>query len=306
MEALSEGEGADGDAHPALTCQLVDRLAAEINSKQYWTKSSLATNLENAVRAQHSYLCYSSLLTHLPLPHYIPSLLSLLSPYPSSPLALTLAQVRKQWRPIIADNRQALQAAGVRLAALGLVEVVGRPVVMLYPVWLLLQQALLVVKGMETGEVSPRTVLAALKAVLLLALSSQLLALLALYQGMGYACLLMGGLALAASTSDAHVKALAPIIAPHLAHLDAFLERVGGAEAAAMRAMGLDDRRGGRPLSPHPQVSQLPPDTPEPERDEGSEDEQPHTQPQGEGEGEGLRRRGNRGATSPTWTSSTG
>jgi hypothetical protein len=51
--------------HPAVTCQLIDKLVIEINSKHYWTRSSLARHLETAVQ--------------------------------------------KQWRPIIADNRRALQ-----------------------------------------------------------------------------------------------------------------------------------------------------------------------------------------------------
>jgi hypothetical protein len=257
--------------HPAVTCQHIDALIKEINSRPYWTKSSLARSLESAVD--------------------------------------------KQWRPIVADNRMALQSVGAKLAAIGLVEVVGRPAVMLYPLWLLVQQVLTIVRQIEHKQsISPSTVVAVVKALLLLYVSSYLMALMAAYQGMGYTCLALGGLALSTSVSDSTVKAASPILAPHLTHIDAFIERLQSLEAVAMNAMGAAHTSPAAssrtaPLAPHPQVEVVPEadDSAAASVDSDSEvlvqeaigTEEDSSQP-------GLRRRnvGSSAIESPTWRAS--
>ena len=75
----------------------------------------------------------------------------------------------------------------MKFAALGLVEVVGRPIVMLYPIYLLLLQTIDIVKALEHKKnVSPQSIMSVLKAVLLLYLSSYLMTLLSMYQGNQY------------------------------------------------------------------------------------------------------------------------
>ena len=65
-----------------------------------------------------------------------------------------------------------------------MVEVVGRPIVMLYPIYLLLLQTIDIVKALEHKKnVSPQSIMSVMKAVLLLYLSSYLMTLLSMYQG---------------------------------------------------------------------------------------------------------------------------
>jgi hypothetical protein len=167
--------------------------------------------------------------------------------------------VNKQWRPIVADCRNALQNAGVKLFAIGLVEVIGRPILMLYPIWLLLQQVLVIVKQMEhKQQISPRTLIAIVKAVIMLWLSSYLIQVLAMYQGMGYTSLALGSLALGISSSDSTIKEIAPAIAPHLSGLDKFLDRLSYLETFAVSIVGKRGEGLSSLLVPHPQVESLP------------------------------------------------
>ena len=197
--------------HPAITCQLIDKLVIEINSKNYWRQSTLASKLQTAVM--------------------------------------------KQWTPILHDLRNALQNIGLRLTALGLVEVVGRPVVMMYPLWLLLREVLHLVKQIEHKQsISPTTVVTMVKAFLMLYVSSSLVSLLSMYQGMGYTCLALGGLTLMVSQSESHLKQFAPILSPHLTHIDDFLDKLTSIESIALRSFGMAQSSD---ISDHPRVEML-------------------------------------------------
>ena len=57
--------------------------------------------------------------------------------------------VRKQWSPIIGDHQRALSSIGGKLCILGLVEAVGRPIMMLYPLYLVTQEALKIASEIE-------------------------------------------------------------------------------------------------------------------------------------------------------------
>lgn len=59
------------------------------------------------------------------------------------------------------------------------------------------------------------------------------------------------------SQSDMHIKMIAPIIAPHLAHIDELLDRLTTMEASALQSIGIQENAKSSTLSPHPQVEVL-------------------------------------------------
>jgi hypothetical protein len=59
---------------------------------------------------------------------------------------------KKQWQPILLDTQSSLRSIGGSLIALGMVEVVGRPIVMLYPIYMVISQALKLSKEIELNN----------------------------------------------------------------------------------------------------------------------------------------------------------
>ena len=68
-----------------------------------------------------------------------------------SELATNLeVSVNKQWQPILSDTKRALQDSGSKLAVIGLIQMIGRPMIMLYPIWLIVQEIIMITKSIET------------------------------------------------------------------------------------------------------------------------------------------------------------
>jgi hypothetical protein len=157
----------------------------------------------------------------------------------TSQLSLHLERgLRKQWYPILADNRRMLQGLGSRLVGLGLVEVVGRPVIMLYPLYFVLQEVMQVLREFEVAhKLSPKHLFQIAKIVLILSTSAQILGILTMYTGLGYTCLVLGALALVIGAVTDLNKHAAPVLAPHMAQLDVLFAQVAALEGSILRAI---------------------------------------------------------------------
>ena len=130
---------------------------------------------------------------------------------------------------------------------------------------------------------------------------------------MGYTSLAIGLVALFVSSSDSQIKSVAPILSPHLAQLDSFLERIQGLENVALDKLSkvLPSTSSGAPLQPHPQVVEVPFEdakAPNPLRSSVEESKESADETLGDdatdfvdGNQEGLRKRN----VSTTWRSST-
>lgn len=127
------------------------------------------------------------------------------------------------------------------MIALGLVEVLGRPVMMLYPLYLISKEVMLLAKELQTKKsLNPTSLMQICKIVALLAASMQVLSILSMYSGLGYTCLMLGAAAVLIAASDDLTKAAVPTIAPILSQVDVFVQRISAMEQTALRALSND------------------------------------------------------------------
>jgi hypothetical protein len=135
--------------------------------------------------------------------------------------------VKKQWSPIIIDHQRALMNIGGKLCMLGLVEAVGRPIVMLYPLFLAAQEVLKIATEYDVKKtVSTESILQMGKMIVMLIAVVQLAGILAMYSGLGYTCLALGGSALFVGSNDELTKSAVPILAVHMASISVFLSQI--------------------------------------------------------------------------------
>jgi hypothetical protein len=142
--------------------------------------------------------------------------------------------VKKQWDPILKDTQKALHFVGSKLLMLGVVEVIGRPLIMLYPLYVISTDCLQVISDMnlQQEELTMRTIsqippgkfLLIVKAFMLLWASFQVITILSMFNSIGYSCLIIGSLSLFLSVSDERTKQVAPFLSMHLKHVDKVID----------------------------------------------------------------------------------
>lgn len=178
-----------------------------------------------------------------------------------SELASTLdVAAQKQWMPILHDHRVLLHNIGGKAVMFGLVEIIGRPVIMLYPVYLLsvevtrLAGKLGVTQSlMEQGAAGARQVdwrrlsfidgLQIAKLVAMCWAVFQALTVLSAYTGLGYSCLGVGFAALALASNDVLLKQYTPAMAPHIATVARLLEQAYAMEQGVMLALSYQQQQ---------------------------------------------------------------
>jgi hypothetical protein len=124
-----------------------------------------------------------------------------------------------------------------------MVEVVGRPVMMLYPIYYLLLEAVALSNEIETrhregrNRITPGILLQIFKIIFLFFGAFQLMRLLSMYTGLGYTCLFIGAAAVFTASNDELTKSVAPVVAPHMVALDRLLYSLKYFEDGAMARM---------------------------------------------------------------------
>ena len=165
----------------------------------------------------------------------------------------------KEWQPILLDTQAGLRSIGGNLICLGMVEVVGRPVVMLYPLYLVALEGLRITNDIEIrGKISPDIIIRVIKIAALLFLGFQLITILSMYAGLGYSCLLIGTAGVVLASNDQLTKIVAPIMAPHLLNLDMMFEKLQSMEMMAMKALDRNPQSSKNIQRPGLQRSQSP------------------------------------------------
>jgi len=156
-----------------------------------------------------------------------------------------------QWMPILQDHRKGLRNVGQKLIILGIVEFI-RPIVLVYPAWLLLSEASLIAKQLQMSEkLEAKSLMAVIKALLLLCAALLQLQVIALVPGIGYPCLGLGVLCYLITQSNAMLKPLTPLLAENLCRLDegidvlaslqnSFLSRMNSLVESATSSQGID------------------------------------------------------------------
>lgn len=139
--------------------------------------------------------------------------------------------VQKQWQPIIQDNKRALTNIGGKLICLGLVEIVGRPIIMLYPLYLVSQEILQIVSDIQlpkesSTKVSLKSIVNLIKAIVMLYASLQILGVLSMYSGLGYSCLVIGIVSCVISTKEDLIKLTSPIISQYLKQFESLFDKL--------------------------------------------------------------------------------
>ena len=146
--------------------------------------------------------------------------------------------VSKQWAPIIADHQQALLSIGGKLCILGLVEAVGRPIIMLYPLFIISKELLKISSEIDVKKkVSMNSIMQIVKMAVMLFCVVQLLGILSMYTGLGYTCFGLGCGALLVSSNDELTKSSVPMMAPHMVSISLFLDQLYKLEGAAVSAL---------------------------------------------------------------------
>jgi hypothetical protein len=126
---------------------------------------------------------------------------------------------------------------GSKLVILGLVEVIGKPIVMLYPIYNLLI-TIQDIFQLGVAEVRPAAksltlsqIVTLIKAIGLLLVTMQLIWVLSSYTGLGYACLGIGVTAITGSSSEDFIKRFsAPLFSQYLIKMELFIDQVSKIE----------------------------------------------------------------------------
>jgi len=133
----------------------------------------------------------------------------------------------KQWRPIIRDNQVALRSIGSKLVVIGMIEVIGRSLLLLWPIYLLSLDIITVVKDIEEKKgLTPVVTIKIIKSILLIFLVMKLLVILSMLNGIGYMCLIVGSGALFVSMSDQLIKSSVHVLSPNMLMLETMLDKV--------------------------------------------------------------------------------
>ena len=171
-----------------------------------------------------------------------------------SSLATSLSRaVKKQWHPILSDTQKSLQLVGSKLLALGIVEVIGRPLIMLYPIYIISQDALQIITelNLQREELSVNTLtqippgkyFLIIKAFLLLWACFQFMSILSMFHSIGYTCLIIGCLSMFISVSDERTKSVAPFLSTHMKHLDKVIQFLSMIEKKMMNSFNSNPSR---------------------------------------------------------------
>eukprot|EP00600_Ochromonadales_sp_CCMP1393_P011292 CAMPEP_0175000580 /NCGR_PEP_ID=MMETSP0005-20121125/2668_1 /TAXON_ID=420556 /ORGANISM="Ochromonas sp., Strain CCMP1393" /LENGTH=388 /DNA_ID=CAMNT_0016255393 /DNA_START=15 /DNA_END=1181 /DNA_ORIENTATION=- len=135
----------------------------------------------------------------------------------------------KQWRPIIADHKTALQNVGGKMLILGLIGVVGWPMALLYPMYRMSMNLLRIANEWENSKrLTPQSMFELGKTAAILFAAMQLLKILSVYAAVGHTSLVLGIASLVASQIPDVIKVIAPVLAPHLQQIDAIVNQLEG------------------------------------------------------------------------------
>ena len=136
--------------------------------------------------------------------------------------------LNRQWHPILKDMRRGLTSIGTKFLGLGMVEIIGRPLIILYPLGLGIMEIVEIVRLLDTNKtISIKNYMELFKCICYLFGTWQLLSITASFASMGWMCLLIGISFLILTIDENLMKYATPFLVPHLVMLDKLSYSVG-------------------------------------------------------------------------------
>ena len=119
-------------------------------------------------------------------------------------------------------------------------EAIGRPILMLYPLYLAANDILNIASEFEVKKTVSLSSVVQLGRLFVMSMAIlQISNILTMYSGVGYTCLAAGFLALFISSNDELTKHFVPILAPHIAHAGTFFAKLSHLEQMALSTLSL-------------------------------------------------------------------
>lgn len=147
--------------------------------------------------------------------------------------------VALEWVPILADNRlitlvflfdsfarKGLQSVASKLLFVGLIDFFRSGLFILPILTLLAEIALIVQKINNKSGFSPENIIKLLKSSLLLMVAAMAIRIIGMLPGLGYSTSMLGLLIFIISSVDPLLKLLCPYVAPNMAQLSSFAQRM--------------------------------------------------------------------------------
>lgn len=147
--------------------------------------------------------------------------------FQSELLTLLNNTLAKQWRPILLDLRGFLQNIGGKLITVAVVTIVGWPIVLIAPLLMNTNKLLQIIQELEKHhQLSPTSTFHLIKIVAVMIVSAKLMAILQMYQSVGFMCGFISAICFIISSSDSLLKTTAPMLAPNAKGIDEVLGKL--------------------------------------------------------------------------------
>jgi hypothetical protein len=155
---------------------------------------------------------------------------------------LLQASLQDAWRPVLLYMRGKCMDIGSKLFMIGLVDSIGRPLMMLYPLYLTTHQVLKLLQNVNIGANLERlertdrneniliTILQLIKALCLLFAVSKILIIFEYMTSIGTSCLFFGIILNVLPFSEELLKRSTPLIVPQFAAVDNIIEKLNYGE----------------------------------------------------------------------------
>jgi hypothetical protein len=132
--------------------------------------------------------------------------------------------IHNQWQPILADNRNFLQNLGGKLLFLGLLGVIGWPLIFMYPMITHSHKLLRILNEFDTSRrISKQSIFDLASMMVMMFVCSQLTNILSTYMSFGYTAGTIGVVILVMAQSEAFLKQVSPTMAAHAPMFDSIL-----------------------------------------------------------------------------------
>lgn len=162
------------------------------------------------------------------------------------------------WRPVLKQLRGDAQSIATKFAVIGLIDVIGKPLLLVYPLWLILEQALALVQKTKLpeaisrnpngnhqgisvsailGQVDALVIMQLVKAFTLLFIVQKFMTLLQMFTGAGHVCLLLGIGLFGVTMNERVLKQCSPVLVSHLSILSDLMTQYQVAEKAFLSSL---------------------------------------------------------------------
>jgi hypothetical protein len=230
------------------------------------TRFQQVSRILTLIGTPNNYDQYQSIRALIVLDEVLVEVSSESSIWPSEFARMLREASIKLWDPILRDLEHDAQAVAVKFLIIGLIDVVGKPLMMAYPLWLICEQALLLVQSVKVPNTQPghenettvtvtsllrginsSMIVKVVKALLLLFLVQRFIVILELLKGAGHACIAIGVGLYAVTLQSSTMKKFAIVLAQNLTKLNSFTEQFGAAEQSLYNTLGINANPGPNP-----------------------------------------------------------